>query len=274
MAELSATQVMALRKKTDLPMMECKEALVSCNGDEEAALEWLNKKHKGKMAKRADRETGEGWIGIFISDDGKTGGIVELKCETAPVSKNEMFRSLADNLAKHVSEQSESAPSAESVHKAVEAEFTEVYGKLQETMNIGVCRKLTGDALASYVHHDGKSGVLLAMAGSPANDELGKHLAMHAVFHRPVAIDRDGVSAEQVDKVRADAVAQAKEDGKPEGVIDKIAEGKVNAFYAECVLLEQEHARSDVYGKKKVKDVLKENGVTGVQDVVFVAISA
>jgi elongation factor Ts len=274
MAELSAAQVMALRKKTGLPMMECKQALTECNGDEAAAVEWLSKKHKGKMEARSDRETGEGRIGIYIDPSGKTGGIVELRCETAPVGKNEVFIALANDLAKHVAEGAESAPSAESVRQAMEARMTEVYGKLRETMNIGVCRKVTGEALAAYVHHDGKSGVLLALQGKPSDDKVGYWTAAHATFHKPLAIDRDSVPADQIEKVRADAIDMAKEEGKPEHVVGKIADGRVSAFVSENALMEQEHARTDLYGRKKVKDVLAEHGVTGVTDMAYVAIGA
>lgn len=272
MAELSASQVMALRKKTGLPMMECKEALKEAGGNEESAMEWLRKKHKGKMDSRSDRETGEGRIGTYISDDGKVGAIVELRCETAPVGKNEMFIKLADNIAKYVASQDAAAPDGADVQKAMESDITDVYGKLRETMNVGVCRKVTGDAVTSYVHHDGKSGVMLALSGNPTDDEVGKNLGMHATAFKPLAVDRDGVPAEKVEQVRAEAKQQAKDEGKPDQIVEKIAEGKVNAFYAECVLLEQEHARSDVYGKKKVKDVLKENGVTGVSEMVYIAV--
>ncbi len=272
MAELSAAKVMALRKKTGLPMMECKQALTENNGDEAAAIEWLNKKHKGKMESRSDRETGEGRIGLFISDDGKTGGIVELRCETNPVAKNDLFINLANDIAKYIAQGDETAPAADAVKSAMEGPMTEVYGQLRETMNVGTCRKLTGDALVSYVHHDGKSGVLISLAGQPADEEVGKNLAMHVTFHKPMAVNRDGVPAEQVEKVRAEAIAIAKEEGKPEGVIDKIAEGKVNAFYAEHVLLEQEHARNDIYGKKKVKDVLAEHGIKDVTDLALLAV--
>jgi elongation factor Ts len=270
--QLSAAQVMALRKKTGLPMMECKQALAEARGDEAAAIEWLKKKHKGKMESRGDRETGEGRIGVYIDSARKTGAIIELRCESAPVGKNDLFINLANNLARHVAQGSEKSPDPQGVHKALESEITEVYGQLRETMNVGTCRKLTGEVLESYVHHDGKSGVLVAMSGKPTDAELGKNLAMHIAFHKPVAIDRDGVSADQIERVRAEALAAARDEGKPEGVINKIADGKVNAFFAECVLLEQEHARNDVYGRKKVKDVLAEHGVTGVTDMVYLAV--
>ncbi len=253
-------------------MMECKEALIENNGDEAAAIEWLNKKHKGKMDARSDRETGEGRVGLYIADDAKSGAIIELRCETNPVAKNDLFIDLANDIAKYVAAGSEAEPKADDIKAAMDGPMTEVYGKLRETMNIGKCRKLSGDALVSYIHHDGKSGVLIALEGNPSNEEVGKSLAMHVTFHQPMAINRDGVPADQVEKVRTEAIAIAKEEGKPEGVIDKIAEGKVNAYFAEKVLLEQEHARNDLYGKKKVKDVLTEHGVTDVLDLAYMAI--
>ncbi|HRX83866.1 MAG TPA: translation elongation factor Ts [Phycisphaerae bacterium] len=274
MADTTAGQVMALRKKTGLPMMECKEALTECKGDEAAAIEWLTKKHKGKMEARSDRETGEGRIGVYISPDGTTGGIIELRCETAPVAKNEMFIDLANKIAEQVAKGSEKNPSGESIGAALEAQVTEVYGKLRETMKIGACYKVTGDSLASYVHFDGKSGVLIGLKGKPADADVSKNLAMHATSLKPIAANREDVPDTEVAKVRELAVAQAKEEGKPEQIVDKIADGKVNAFYAEKVLIEQEHVRSDVYGKKKVKDVLAENGVTGVTEMVYLTVGA
>ena len=103
---------------------------------------------------------------------------------------------------------------------------------------------------------------------------MGKNLAMHVTFYRPMAIDRDGISAEEIEKVRQAAIEQAKEEGKPDKVVEKIAAGKVNAFCAANVLLEQEHARNDLYGKKKVKNVLAEHGVTRVLDIAYVTVGA
>jgi elongation factor Ts len=272
MADLNAATVMNLRKKTGLPMMECKEALAACQGDEAAAVEWLSKKHKGKMENRADRETGEGRIGVYISPDGKKGGIVELRCETAPVGKNEIFINLANKIAQRVAEGTEQKPDPEQIQAALAQDFTEVFGKLREQMKLGACRKVTGDAISAYVHHDGKSGAILAFSGTPKDAEIGKNTAMHVTFHKPISIDRAGVPADQVEKVRVAAIEQAKEEGKPEGVRPKIADGKVNAYFAERVLLEQEHARNDLYGRKKVKDALAEFGLTGVSDMVVLSV--
>jgi len=267
MATITAQMVKDLRAKTDLPMMECKQALTENDGNVEAATEWLRKKHKGKLAERADRATGEGRIGVYIDESGKVGAIVELQCETTPVGKNELFVDLANAFAKKAAESGEASPSVESLRKdpALDQQFTDVYGKLRETMNLTKAQRVTGEFLASYVHHDGKSGVLLALDATPKSDKnIGGDLCMHALFTKPLAINREGVSAEAVARIRSDAIEMAKAEGKPDQIVEKIAEGKVNAFYGERVLMEQLHVKTDDYPKTKICDVLKQAGVTAV----------
>ncbi|MGB2987014.1 MAG: translation elongation factor Ts, partial [Phycisphaerae bacterium] len=247
MATITAKMVKSLRERTDLPMMECKQALTECNGDAEAAIEWLRKKHKGKMAERSGRATGEGRIGIYLDDAGNIGGIVELQCETAPVAQTELFIKLANTIAEKVAGGSEAKPDPEAVRKdpEVDAMFTEVFGKLREAMNLKRCQRVEGAYLASYVHHDGKSGVLLALDAEPKSDKnIGADLCMHTLFTKPIAVDRVGVPTEQVEKVRRDAIEIAREEGKPEKIIEKIAIGKVNAFFGERVLMEQLHVKT------------------------------
>ncbi len=271
MAAITAQMVKALRTKTDLPMMECKQALSECDGDFEASIEWLRKKHKGKMADRSDRATGEGRIAVFIDDDRKTEGIIELQCETAPVAKNESFVGLANAFAKHVAEGSDGNPDPETVRKdpRLDGQFTNVYGRLRETMNLRQCRRLTGTFLASYIHHDGKSGVVVALDAEPKSEQnVAADLCMHTLFTNPIAIDRSGVPADQVEKVRSQAIELAQDEGKNESITAKIAEGKVNAFYAERVLTEQIHVKTDDYPKTKIGDVLKQAGVGAVTDLV------
>jgi len=275
MAAITAQMVKNLREKTDLPMMECKQALTECIGDMAAALEWLRKKHKGKMQERSGRETGEGRIGVYINDAGTVGGIIELQCETAPVAKNQMFMDLASAIAKRVADGSENEPDPHSLRNdpKVDGHFTEVFGRLRETMNLRQCRRLTGSFLSSYVHHDGKSGVLLALDAKPQSDKnIGSDLCMHALFTKPIAVDRSSVPAAQVEKVRGEAVEIATEEGKPEQIIAKIAEGKVNAFFAERVLMEQLHVKTDDYGKTKIGDCLKQAGVSAVTGLIIMKV--
>lgn len=278
MATITAQMVKDLREKTDLPMMECKQALAECDGDIEAALEWLRKKHKGKMAERADRTTGEGRIGVYIDDARRVGALIGLQCETAPVAKNELFVNLANDIAKRVAVGSEASPDPEAIRKdpEVDGKFTDVFGRLRETMNLRQCRRVEGAHLASYIHHDGKSGVLLALDAQPQSDKaIAADLCMHTLFTEPMAIDRSGVPAEQVDKVRSQAIEIAKAEDKPEQIIEKIALGKVNAFFGERVLMEQLHVKTDDYGKKaRIGDVLKQAGVSAVTDFVIMRVGA
>lgn len=275
MTAITAQMVKTLRERTDLPMMECKQALTECAGEIETALEWLRKRHKGKMAERAGRATGEGRISVFIDDAGKIGGMVEVQCETTPVAHNDVFIELANFVARRVADGSEKNPDPEGLRKdpEVDAMFTNVFGKLREAMNLKKCRRVTGEYLASYIHHDGKSGILLALDSEPQSDKnIGADLCMHTLFMEPLAIDRSGVPAEQVEKVRNEAIEIAREEGKPEQIIVKIADGKVNAFFAQRVLMEQLHVKTDDYGKKKIGDILKQAGVNAVTDVAIMRV--
>ena len=272
MTTITARMVKDLRVKTDLPMMECKQALNECEGDLEKAVEWLRKKYKGKLAERADRATGEGRIAVCINEAKNIGGIIEVQCETDPVAKNELFVGLAEVFAKKVASGSEASPDPGAIRNdpEMDAKFTEVFGKLREAMNLAQCRRLEGNHLASYVHHDGKSGVLLALDAEPKSDKnVAADLCMHALFTKPLAIDRSGIPTDQIEKVRREAREMAKAEGKPDQIVDKIAEGKVNAFYAQRVLMEQLHVKTDDYGKKKIGDVLKEAGVNAVTGLVI-----
>ncbi len=276
MATITAQMVKDLREKTDLPMMECKQALTESNGDVESAMDWLRKKHKGKLADRSGRTTGEGRIAIHLDSARKVGAIIELQCETAPVAKNEMFVNLAAAFAKKVASGSEASPDPQKIRTDhdLDTMFTDVFGRLRESMNLAQCRRVSGNHLASYVHHDGKSGILIALDAVPKSDKnIGADLCMHTLFAMPIAIDRASVVAADVEKVRKQAREMAIAEGKREQIVDKIAEGKVNAFYAERVLMEQFHVKTDDYGKNaKIADILKAAGVNKVTDMVIMKV--
>lgn len=276
MATITAQMVKDLREKTDLPMMECKQALTESNGDIESAMDWLRKKHKGKLADRSGRTTGEGRIAVHHDSARKIGAIIELQCETAPVAKNEMFVNLAAAFARKVAGGSESSPDPAKIRSdpELDAMFTDVFGRLRESMNFSQCRRVTGNYLASYVHHDGKSGILIAFDAAPKSEKnIGADLCMHALFAMPVAIDRQSVPTADVEKVRTQAREIAIAEGKKEQIVDKIAEGKVNAFFAERVLMEQYHVKTDDYGKNaKIAEILKAAGVNKVTDMVIMKV--
>lgn len=282
MAGITAAQVKALRDNTGLPMMECKTALTEAHGDTEQARTILQKKFRGKMASRAANVTGEGRIGIHIADDKRRGAIIDLRCETAPVAKTDQFIALAACIAETVSGQDKEVLGADdtlalasvtSPGRSIGDEIAEVFGLLRENIKLHACRKLTGAYLCGYVHHDGKSGVLLALDAVPQSDKnVGADLCMHALFTNPLSIDRNGVPAEQVEKVRSEAIELAKEQNKPEPIVEKIAAGKVNAFFAERVLMEQIHVKTDDYGKTRIADCLKQAGVSAVTDLVVMKV--
>ncbi len=278
MAAITAKMVKDLREKTDLPMMECKQALSENDGNIESAMEWLKKKHKGKLSEREGRTTGEGCIMVVIDDAKKIGAIIELQCETASVAQNEMFLELATAFANKVAGGSEAKPNPEDLRKdpTLDEQFTNVFGKLRETMNLTKCQRVEGAHLASYVHHDGKSGVLLALEGEPKSDKnIAGDLCMHSLFSQPLAIDRNGIPAEKVEAVRKAAMEMAATEGKNESISEKIATGKVGAYYSESVLLDQFHVKTDEYGNKaKIRDILKEAGVSGVSDLVVMKVGA
>jgi len=278
MAAVTAQMVKDLRERTDLPMMECKQALTESKGDFEGALEWLRKKHKGKLADRAGRTTGEGRIAVSLDSARKVGAIIELQSETAPVAKNELFIDLANAFARKVLAGTAASPDPQTLRSDpdLDRQFTDVFGKMREAMNLAQCRRITGNYLASYVHHDGKSGIIIALDAVPKSDKnIGADLCMHTLFTNPIAIDRGSVPAAEVDKVRSQAKEMALAEGKKPEIVDKIAEGKVNAFFAERVLMEQFHVKTDDYGKNaKIADVLKTAGVTRVTDMVIVRVGS
>ena len=280
MAEIAAAQVMALRNETDLPMMECKQALVACNGEKAAALEWLAKKHKGKMEARSNRETGEGSVAIHIEPGEQVGAIIEVRCETSPVAKNELFQGLLADIARATAGGTEATQSPETVKAMTIAgsdttvgdKLSEVYGRLRETMNIGTCRRLTGEYLCSYIHHDNKSGILLSLSHRPENESVGRDLCMHTLFSKPMAISRDDMPPEAIEKVSRLAEEAAREQGKPDTIVAKIVDGKVNAFLAENSLHDQQHVNGDLYGKKKISEILSETGVERVVELAIVQV--
>ena len=264
MADVTASLVKKLRDRTDLPMMDCKKALVETNGDLAEAEEILRKKFVQKAATRADRETAEGRIGISMNQPG-TGGIVEMRCETNPVAINEVFVELAGRVADAVAATGTTDPEAlleAAVPEAgmpVKDAITEAFGKIQENMKIARAASLPGEAFAAYVHHNGKIGVICAFDADPG--EVGRQVCMHVAHARPLGLGRDDLPAEAVERARADA-REAVPPGKPDEIVEKIVDGKLKRWYGEQVLVEQPFVMDD---KKTVGEILEAVGrkVTG-----------
>jgi len=280
MAEVTAAQVMALRKKTDLPMMDCKAALLESGGDETAALEVLHKKYKGKFDTKAERETTEGLVTVYVDPSRKLAGMVELRCETVQVAKTETFQALAQTLAKLVAAQSEAEPSPQSImaatlpddpSKTVKDYFGEVFGKLGENMVLARCRRVSGEFVAEYCHYTGKVASVVALDAAPSPESVGRDLCQHVAFAKPMAVVREDIPADHKERVKAEARQDAIEQGKPEKIVDKIAEGKLGAWCAQQCLTEQEHVK---VSKTAVGKVLKNAGVEKVTDMAFFELGA
>jgi elongation factor Ts len=243
----TAKDVMALREKTGLGMMDCKKALNETDGDLAAAEEWLRAKRKGKMDTRTERATGEGRIGVAIEGDKAV--IVEVRTETDFTAKNEKFLQMVEHVVAEALKQPAGQVTPTDV---ITKEIDELRITSGENVNFARGMKLEGGAFGKYIHHDGKRGVLLQVDGS-ADDELLKGLCQHIVFHDPLGISADDVPAEQIRKIEADALAEAKESGKPEEIAEKIAQGKVRKYLEEKTLLNQKYVLDE---STMVKDVL------------------
>ncbi|MDY7107901.1 MAG: translation elongation factor Ts [Planctomycetota bacterium] len=243
----TAKDVMALREKTGLGMMDCKKALNETDGDLAAAEEYLRAKRKGKMDTRTERVTGEGRIGVAI--EGDKAAIVEVRTETDFTAKNEKFQQMVE----HVVAEALKQPAGEiTPTDAITREIDELRITSGENVNFARGVKLEGGAFGKYIHHDGKRGVLLQIEGD-ADDDLLKGLCQHIVFHDPLGISADDVPPEQIRKIEEDALAEAKKSGKPEEIAEKIAQGKVRKYLEEKTLLNQKYVLDE---STMVKDVL------------------
>ncbi len=248
MAEVTVALIKELRERTGCGMMDAKRALTEYDGDVDKAIEELRKKGEVKAAKRAGRETAEGKIGIAISDDGKTAAIVAVQCETDFTANNDEFTSLVDSIAKSQLTHDGDANSAPVAggEGTVEDALKALVAKTGENMTIGKSQRYVIDGagfFGTYLHSDGKLGVVVNFAGADANSDddkaLAKDVAMHIAAIAPLGLTRDDIDAELVAKEKEIAVEQAKASGKPENIVEKIAEGKINSFFKERTLLEQ-----------------------------------
>jgi elongation factor Ts len=258
MAEITAKMVNELRAKTGQGMMECKKALQEVGGDMEKAIEYFRK--KGVKASLGERAASEGRVVGVAAPDGKAAALVEVNCNTDFTAKSEPFLALgskaAQALLNNASLEVAQAPE-------VTAAATEVAQQTGENVRVGKTARLeapAGGKAALYLYGiTGKIGVIMAFTGNPS-DELVKQLGGHIAFARPAGLTRDTVPAELVAKEREFAVEQAKATGKPQQIAEKIAEGKMNAFFGDRVLLDQEFFNASVF-KGSVANYLKQNGV-------------
>ncbi|MDO8931049.1 MAG: translation elongation factor Ts [Rhodocyclaceae bacterium] len=262
MAEITASMVKELREKTDAPMMECKKALTEAGGDMDKAEEVLRVKLGSKATKAASRVAAEGIVGLYISGDGKLASMVEVNCETDFVAKNDDFIALTKNLAELVATKSPADVAALSALEiggtAVETIRTALIGKIGENMSIRRFVRIPAvGKISSYVHGGSKIGVLVDVTGG--DEQLAKDLAMHIAASKPKSLDASGVSADLLDTERRIAIEKAREAGKPEAMLEKIAEGTVQKYLKDVTLLGQVFVKAED-GKQTIEQLLKAKG--------------
>jgi elongation factor Ts len=272
MAEITAGMVKELREKTDAPMMECKKALAEAGGDMGKAEEILRVKLGNKASKAASRVAAEGIVAVHLSAHGTLGTIVEVNCETDFVAKNDDFLAFCKNLAHLVAEKNPADVAALSALPldggTVDSVRAALVGKIGENMSIRRFERVQAKGkLATYVHGGSKIGVLVDVVGG--DEALAKDVAMHIAASKPKSIDVTGVAPELIDTERRIAVEKAREAGKPEAMLEKIAEGSVQKFLKDVTLLGQVFVKA-ADGKQTIEQLLKSKGAGVCHFVLYV----
>jgi len=262
MSVITAQDVNKLRTMTGAGMMDCKKALTEANGDFEAAIDILRKAGQKVASKRADNEVSEGVVLIEVSAAGSNGKLLALACETEPVSKVESFRTIAQDILKAAV--SSNAATKEDLLEAklgdgrsVQENLVDLMGKIGEKLDIVGYENMNAEKVVSYIHSNGKLGVLLGMEGVAGadTDELGKDIAMQIAAMKPVAVDKDDVDSRTVEREIEIGKEQARAEGKPEEMLEKIALGKLNRFYKDFTLLNQDFVKDP---SKNIRTLLAE----------------
>ncbi|MFC3417197.1 translation elongation factor Ts [Algoriphagus hitonicola] len=248
---ITAQEVNKLRQMTGAGMMDCKKALTEAEGDFEKAVDILRKKGQKVSASRADRETKEGAVVTKVTENGAKGTLLSLTCETDFVAKNEEFGAFANTLLDLAVEKGASsieeivALPFESI--TVAEKIIEMTGKIGEKIEISHYEIVIAEAVVPYIHSNGKLGVLVGLTNTSGADveEAGKDVAMQIAAMNPVAVDKDGVDASTVEREIEVGKEQARAEGKPEEMLEKIALGKLNKFYKENTLLSQQFVKDN-----------------------------
>ncbi len=247
---ITAADVNKLRQMTGAGMMDCKKALTEAEGDFEAAIDVLRKAGQKVAAKRADNATNEGVVLVALSADHSNGKLIALACETEPVSKVADFNNLAKSIIDKAA--ASHAPSAHDLlaepladGRSVEGHIIELTGKIGEKITLAAYENVSAEKVVSYIHSNNKIGVLVAFENVQGADvsEIGKDIAMQITAMKPVALDKDGVDAETIEREIEIGKDQARQEGKPEAMLEKIAVGKLEKFYKEQTLLNQQFVK-------------------------------
>jgi elongation factor Ts len=249
MSTISAADVNKLRQMTGAGMMDCKKALTESNGDFEAAVDYLRKKGAKVSAARADREAKEGAIIAKTSSDRKLGVIIQLSCETDFVAKNEDFvkfaNSIADLALANKPANADALKALDMGGQPLSERLMEQVGKIGEKIDVVKYEIVEANNIVAYIHGANRLGVLVALNNAPtdANFVAGKDAAMQVAALNPVAVDKDGVDSTTIERELEIAKEQVRAEGKPENMIEKIAQGKLAKFYKESTLLNQEFVK-------------------------------
>lgn len=247
MAQITAALVKELRERTGAGMMDCKKALTAVEGDMDKAIDFLREKGLAAAAKKAGRIAAEGVVGSFVSADGKIGAIVEVNCETDFVAKTDGFKALVEKIAAHIVATKpadvEALLASELDGQPVEALVTASVAKIGEKISVRrfALYEAPEGVVAAYIHGGGKIGVIVELKGG--NAELGKDVAMHVAAANPSYLERSQVPAAELEHEKEVLSEQAKNEGKPEKIIEKMVMGRINKYYKEVCLVDQEFVK-------------------------------
>lgn len=266
MAAVTSAMVKELRERTSAGMMDCKKALVESDGDMDKAIEWLREKGLSQAAKKASRIAAEGVVAQYTSEDGTVGVIVEVNCETDFVAKTDNFVNFANNVAKHIAAANPADVDELLTQKFVDDESKTISDLVSEaTVAIGekislrrFARYETAGVVSTYIHMGGKVGVLVEVATDNKGDEVktfAHDLALQIAAARPEAVRREEVDASKLEKEKEILRAQAINEGKPEKIVDRMVEGRIEKYYKEVCLLDQAFVKD---GDKSIKGLMAE----------------
>jgi elongation factor Ts len=256
----TTADVVKLRKVTGAGMMDCKGALADADGNFERAVEIIREKGKLVANKRADRDAAEGVVLAKVSEDKKFGAIVVLNCETDFVAKNENFVAFADSILKAALENN--ADSLETVKslnlngRSIEAQVTEQTGVIGEKIELSYYNKINAETVVGYIHPGNKLSTLVGFNKPGVEVQVTKDVAMQVAAMAPVAVDKDSVSQEVIEKELSIAKEKFRLEGKPEAMLDKIAQGALQKFFQDSTLLNQIYVKD---GKITIREFLSQN---------------
>ncbi len=257
-ANITAADVKKLREMTGAGMMDCKKALAEADGDFEKAIEILRKKGQKVSAKRADREANEGVVIAEVSNDKKKGVIVKLSCETDFVAKGEDFVNFAKGAAelalKHFPATLDDLLKLDMNGLPLSERVNELVGKINEKIELAAYETLEAAQVCPYIHMGNKAAVLVGLNKDNGDFyDAGRDVAMQVAAMHPVAVDKDGVDQATIEKEIEIGKEQARQEGKPEQILEKIAQGKLQKFFKDSTLLNQQFVKDN---KQTVRDYL------------------